>query len=116
MASGTRTVDVLTRAGAVQLVFERSGLSGSLRPPSKTDATLDGTASGERDTAHGVKAATSAFTSAGSARVMTGVTPSVIGVTTVVRPGRWRITSGTRTVMLVAVVMLPTTARPAGWR
>jgi len=57
-----------------------------------------------------------AFTSAGSARVVTGATPSVIGVTTVFRPGRWRIASGTRTVMLVAAVMPPPPGRWARWR
>ena len=35
-----------------------------------------------------------AFTSAGSSRVVTGVTPSTIGVTAVVLPGRRHMVSG----------------------
>src|SRR3712207_4709216 len=50
----------------------------------------------------------SAFTSAGSARVGRVASPrSRTGVTTVFRPGRRRMVNGTRTVMLVAVVMRP---------
>jgi hypothetical protein len=53
----------------------------------------------------------SAFASAGSARVATAGTRSCTGVTTVFRPGRRRMVSGTRTVMLVAVLMPPRSAR-----
>lgn len=52
----------------------------------------------------------SVFTSGGPARVVTGAMPSVIGGMTVILPGRWWIASGTRTVVLVAAVML----RPSG--
>jgi hypothetical protein len=43
-------------------------------------------------------------------------TPFAIGVTTVFRPGRRWMVSGTWTVMLVACVMPPPAAPQARWR
>ena len=48
--------------------------------------------------------------------MVTGVAPFIIGVTTVFLPGRCRMASGTRTVMLVAVVTLRPLKHPAKWR
>jgi hypothetical protein len=62
------------------------------------------------------KALARAFTSAGSARVVTAAGPAAIGVTTVFLPGRRRTVSGTLTVMLVAVVMLPPAVHPVRWQ
>jgi hypothetical protein len=59
----------------------------------------------------------SAFTNAGLARVQADAGPATPpGVTIVFRPGRRRIASGTRTVMLVACVMRRPAAPRARWR